>query len=88
MSRSPLHSRHPYHHWIHKSLVRERAGGDDPRLALLWWGHPNKGWNREKAECPRGHPYTLENTLRNSQGARVCRECKRSRERRTKGGRE
>jgi hypothetical protein len=31
--------------------------------------------NREKTHCPRGHPYSAENTRLNSRGQRVCRTC-------------
>jgi hypothetical protein len=34
-------------------------------------------------QCPHGHDFTPENTGRNPNGGRVCRTCKRSRERRS-----
>ncbi len=37
--------------------------------------------NRDKVQCPSGHPYTEENTYRNSKG-RYCRECGREATRR------
>ena len=40
------------------------------------------GWNtREKTCCPVGHAYTEENTLMLRSGSRVCRICKRERQR-------
>lgn len=33
--------------------------------------------NRAKTHCPKGHEYTLENTLLPSRGGRRCRECRR-----------
>jgi hypothetical protein len=45
-----------------------RAGG--------WIGH-----NRHKTHCPRGHPYSLENTYAHV-GGRHCRICKREADRR------
>ena len=32
-------------------------------------------------QCPHGHAYTPENTLRDQKGARMCRACKRARDR-------
>lgn len=32
----------------------------------------------EKTHCPKGHPYTEENTARNPQGHRRCRTCSRA----------
>lgn len=37
-------------------------------------GHTAK--NAAKTECPRGHEYTPENTLRSRSGSRECRKCK------------
>jgi hypothetical protein len=42
--------------------------------------NPN-GVNQQtkKTHCPHGHKYTKENTLIQSNGARVCRQCRRDR---------
>lgn len=37
--------------------------------------------NGRKTHCPEGHPYTPENTYRQGNGARECRECRRERSR-------
>jgi hypothetical protein len=37
--------------------------------------------NANKTECPAGHAYTPENTLMHPRGCRICRECKRTRDR-------
>ncbi len=37
-------------------------------------------WASRKTHCPRGHEYSLGNTYRNPRGARVCRQCERSRQ--------
>lgn len=34
-------------------------------------------WNSQKTHCPHGHEYTAENTYRQSEGGRGCRECRR-----------
>lgn len=34
-------------------------------------------WNREKTECPAGHPYDEKNTWVGKDGTRHCRECDR-----------
>lgn len=40
---------------------------------------PGKGHNmRIKTHCPSGHEYTPENTVFNTKGSRVCRQCKKS----------
>lgn len=39
-------------------------------------GDGGKFW-AAKTHCPKGHPYTAENTYRNTKGSRVCRECRR-----------
>lgn len=35
-----------------------------------------------KTHCPQGHPYSVENTVFNSKGGRVCKTCKYERHRR------
>lgn len=35
-------------------------------------------------QCPKGHPYTSENTYRDTSGRRRCRECRRANRRRRK----
>ena len=35
--------------------------------------------NERKTHCPQGHEYTLENTYREKNGSRQCRECQRAR---------
>jgi group I intron endonuclease len=44
---------------------------------ILWKG---KGWNMKiKTHCPKGHPYSPENTaIRKCDGGRECRTCKRA----------
>lgn len=37
--------------------------------------------NKSKTHCPRNHPYNSDNTFINSNGRRICRSCKRARER-------
>lgn len=37
------------------------------------------GKNARKTECPKGHPYSKENTYINPHGARVCRTCAKAR---------
>jgi hypothetical protein len=40
------------------------------------------GWNKASlTHCPRGHPYAGKNLLVNRAGGRVCRICKRARQR-------
>jgi len=39
--------------------------------------------NRGKDACPKGHPYTPENTILGRDGKRKCRECDRARKRKT-----
>lgn len=39
-----------------------------------------QGWhNRAKTSCPRGHPYSPENTRLSKSGSRTCRTCERER---------
>lgn len=33
-------------------------------------------FNAAKVECPRGHPYTEDNTYRDRQGSRSCKACR------------
>lgn len=35
--------------------------------------------NKRKTRCPKGHPYTVENTAYNTMGWRLCRECEKNR---------
>jgi hypothetical protein len=37
--------------------------------------------HREKTHCPKGHPYSEENTLINKDGHRRCRTCNNARQR-------
>jgi hypothetical protein len=46
-------------------------------------GETLAGVNARKTHCPKGHPYSPENTFVNSVGGRVCITCQKSR---TKGG--
>lgn len=39
-------------------------------------------YERSRTECPKGHPYSDENTRIDKTGARHCRECDRLRKRR------
>lgn len=61
----------------------------DNRASNLRWGtraenmqdmvrHGRSHW-ANRTECPRGHAYTDENTLRWADGGRVCRTCHRER---------
>lgn len=38
--------------------------------------------NRQKTECPSGHPYSGDNLIKKSGGRRDCRECQRAANRR------
>ena len=38
-------------------------------------------WQRAKTHCPAGHPYSAENTTRRARGGRICRTCRRARDR-------
>ncbi|MGY5127353.1 HNH endonuclease signature motif containing protein [Streptomyces nigrescens] len=38
-------------------------------------------WNRLKTHCPKGHPYSAENTYIHPKGSRICRQCARERDR-------
>lgn len=41
------------------------------------------GWvNRTKTHCPKGHPYSPDNTFVYADGRRACRECQRAKDRR------
>jgi hypothetical protein len=33
-------------------------------------------WKSKKSHCKRGHPYTAENTHRDSRGTRSCKQCR------------
>lgn len=33
--------------------------------------------NKDKTHCPKGHPYSAENTYITSEGGRKCRTCKK-----------
>lgn len=37
--------------------------------------------NKRKTHCKRGHKFNKKNTLKIARGERVCRQCKRERER-------
>ena len=39
-------------------------------------------FERNKTECPKGHPYSGDNLIEGSDGRRRCRECDRARKRR------
>ncbi len=63
----------------------------DNRAANLSWGTRSENlhdavrngvhyWAKREA-CPKGHPYTAENTLHWAESGRVCRECHRKRSR-------
>lgn len=38
-----------------------------------------RGNNQKKTECPKGHPYSAENTYVDPRGFRLCKECNRIR---------
>jgi hypothetical protein len=38
-------------------------------------------FSRDKTECPKGHPYSTENTYLEADGQRRCRECNQARSR-------
>jgi hypothetical protein len=44
-------------------------------------GHNASAINARKTHCPKGHPYSEENTYRNPEGQRYCRICGRARNR-------
>lgn len=44
--------------------------------------------NARKTSCPKGHPYTLENTLLKSQGGKECRTCRNAYRKRWRARRE
>ena len=61
-------------------------GADDPKAAFfdlenIAFSHSRcnvraaRSANAAKEQCPSGHPYTPENTIRNSSGSRQCRIC-------------
>jgi hypothetical protein len=39
-------------------------------------------WQADKTQCPKGHPYSKENTYTTKRGHRACRECSRQSARR------
>jgi hypothetical protein len=50
------------------------------RENILRGGNP-AAINARKTHCPQGHEYTPENTIRESNGKRHCRTCKRDKDR-------
>lgn len=40
-------------------------------------GQYRNSWNAKKTHCPKGHEYTISNTMLNKRGGRLCRTCKR-----------
>lgn len=61
----------------HLDAVPQRINilrGEGPLTA----GRARAAFERAKTECPRGHPYDLDNTYRTPAGARQCRACKRA----------
>ena len=54
----------------------------DPRtrVQVAWYvddPYMTGGCNRDKTACKYNHPYTPENTILKSDGARQCRTCKK-----------
>jgi predicted nucleic acid-binding Zn ribbon protein len=57
--------------WLHVEPVTQRVN--------VLRGTAPAAHHAVKTECPAGHPYTDENTIRTPQGWRRCRECERAR---------
>lgn len=59
-------------HRLHLSIAGKRRFAE----------RPETHHERMKTHCPQGHPYSVENTFREANGSRKCRECGRARARR------
>lgn len=82
-------------HWkqvLKREIVRLEKGPNSPstrmklaRLRRKMVQNP-KGVNQQskKTKCPQGHPYNRENTIKQKNGARVCRICKKLRRQKDK----
>ena len=77
-----------YHHKAHgKALVfdhlcRNRACCNPDHLAVVTQTENKRRGSALITHCPQGHEYAGENLYVNPQGARICRECQRERDRR------
>jgi hypothetical protein len=61
--------------WRASNRDRDRAAAR-ARRGCRWVG--KGGMQRTRAHCPQGHPYDELNTIRNKNGSRRCRACKRA----------
>lgn len=55
----------------------ENLRWDTPRANRLDSVRNGTHTNANKTECPKGHPYSPENTYHHPSGSRICRECNR-----------
>jgi hypothetical protein len=75
----------PDHLCSNTACVKAIADEHGPaHLDLVTHAENTRRAQAQKTHCPRGHPYTPENTYRRSNGVRSCRICTRGWERKRK----
>lgn len=69
--------RHEYDH--HLGYAPEHHGDVEPVCTTCH--HTRDNIKKQQTACQRGHAFTIENTLIKPNGCRLCRQCRRDRER-------